>query len=49
MLLPQFSIGFPSTSNRDAPFHRMTTGFLRADQDDSFDYIRDVLWEISLI
>ena len=36
------SIDFPSNSQRDAPFHRITYHYSRADWDDLCDNLRDV-------
>ena len=45
MLLSQFCIEFPSTSQRDAPFHCIAFDYSRADWDDLCDHLRDVPWE----
>ena len=39
------SIDFPSNSQQDAQFHRITYDYSRADWDDLRDYLRDVPWE----
>ena len=39
------SIDFPSNSQQDAPFHRITYDYSRADWDGLCDHFRDVPWE----
>ena len=39
------SIGFPTNSQRDAPFHRIACDYYRADWDGLRDHLRDVPWE----
>ena len=39
------SIDFPSNSQRDVPFDRITYDYSRADWDDLRDHLRDVPWE----
>ena len=39
------SIYFPSNSKRDAPFHRITYEYSRADWDGLCDHLRDFPWE----
>ena len=39
------SIDFPSNSQRDAPFHRITYDYSRADWDGLRDHLRHVPWE----
>ena len=39
------SIGFPSNSQRDAPFHRIAYDCSCADWDGLCDHFRDVPWE----
>ena len=39
------SIDFPSNSQRDAPFHRITYSYSHADWDILHDHFRDVPWE----
>ena len=39
------SIGFPSNSQGDAPFHRIAYGYSCSDWDDLQDHLRDVPWE----
>ena len=38
-------IDFPSTLQRDAPFHRIAYGYSRADWDGLHDHLRDVPWK----
>ena len=39
------SIDFPSNSQRDAPFHRISYDYSRVDWDGLCDHLRDVPWE----
>ena len=39
------TIGFPSYSQRDAPFYRITYDYSHADWDGLHDHLRDVPWE----
>ena len=39
------SIDFPTNSQQDAPFHRITYDYSRADWDGLRDHLRDVPWE----
>ena len=39
------SIDFPTTSQRDAPFHRIAYDYSCADWDGLCDHLRDVPWE----
>ena len=39
------SIDFPTNSQRDAPFHRITYYYYRADWDGLRHHLRDVPWE----
>ena len=39
------SIDFPLNSKRDAPFHRITYDYSRANWDGLRDHLRDVTWE----
>ena len=39
------SIDFPSNSQRDASFHRITYDYSRADWDGLGDHLTDVPWE----
>ena len=39
------SIGFPSYSQQDASFHRITYDYSRADWDGLCNHLRDVPWE----
>ena len=39
------SIDFPSSSQQDAPFHRIAYGYSRADWDGLCDHLKDVLWD----
>ena len=39
------SIDFPSNSQQDAPFHRITYDYSRADWDGLRDHLRDAPWE----
>ena len=39
------SIDFPTNSQRNVPFHRITYGYSRADWDGLRDHLRDVPWE----
>ena len=39
------SIGFPSSSKRDALFHRITYDYSRTDWDGLCGYLRDVTWK----
>ena len=39
------SIDVPSSSQRDAPFHRIAYDYSHADWDGLRDHLRDVLWE----
>ena len=39
------SIGFPSNSQRDDPFHRIAYNYSHADWDELCDHLRDVPWE----
>ena len=44
-IVASVSIDFPSYSQRDAPFHRITYDYSRADWDGLRDHLRDVPWE----
>ena len=44
-LVVSVSIDFPTISQRDAPFHRITYDYSRADWDGLRDHLRDVAWE----
>ena len=39
------SIDFPTNSKQDAPFHRISYDYSRADWDGLCDHLRDVPWE----
>ena len=43
ILLSQFPLTFPSNSQGDAPFHRISYDYFRADWDGLRDHLRDVL------
>ena len=39
------SVDFPTNSQWDAPFHRITYDYSCADWDDLHDHLRDIPWE----
>ena len=43
--LVSVSVGFPTNSQQDAPFHRIAYDYSRADWDGFRDDLRDVPWE----
>ena len=45
LVIVSVSIDFPSTSQRDAPFHRIAYNYSCADWDGLQDHLRDVPWE----